>query len=157
MSAAERTGLTRQENAATAKHPCTRAEDWSDEEFREVFESLEIPNERFHHREHIRLAWIYSSHFPEEEALSRMALGIQAFAAHHGATAKYHHTITMAWMQLVGHAARLTPALPDFNAFAAAHPHLLSARLLKEYYSAARLQSDAARHAWIEPDLRPLP
>jgi hypothetical protein len=60
-------------------------------------------------------------------------------------------------MRLVGHAVRLTPALPDFNTFAVAHPHLLSVRLLKDYYSAVRLQSDAARHAWIEPDLRPLP
>jgi len=29
---------------------------WSDEDFREAFESLKILNEMFHHREHIRLA-----------------------------------------------------------------------------------------------------
>jgi hypothetical protein len=141
----------------TAKLASPCPEDWSDAEFREAFEALEIPSERFHHREHIRLAWIYASHFPKKEALSRMVLGIQAFAAHHGATAKYHHTITVAWMRLVGHAMRLTPALPDFKRFAEAHSHLLRARLLEKYYSPALLRSDIARQAWIEPDLGVLP
>jgi hypothetical protein len=129
----------------------------SDQDFREAFESLRIASEMFHHREHIRLAWIYSRHFPQEQALSRMVQGIQAFARHHGAAAKYHHTVTVAWMRLVWHAANPSPPAPDFNAFAAAHPHLFNPRLLEYYYSKARLQSDAARYDWLDPDLRPLP
>jgi len=134
-----------------------RPEDWSDQDFREAFELLEIPNEMFHHREHIRLAWIYSRHFPQEEAVSRVTCGIRAFAKHHGADGKYHHTITVAWMRLVKHAASSAPPAPDFNTFAAAHRELLNPRLLEAYYSKVRLQSDAARHGWIEPDLRSLP
>lgn len=80
MPAADRAGLPPQENAASAKHTSARPEDWN-AEFREAFESLEIPNERFHHRDHIRLAWIYCSHLQEDEALLRMVLGIRAFAA----------------------------------------------------------------------------
>jgi hypothetical protein len=135
----------------------TVPEAWTDEDFREAFESLRIPNEMFHHREHIRLAWIYSREYPQEQALARMVQGIQAFAKHHGAAAKYHHTITVAWMRLVRHAAREGPQAPDFNTFAAAHVHLFHARLLEYYYSKARLQSDAARYDWLDPDLRPLP
>lgn len=134
-----------------------RPEDCSDQDFREAFESLEIPKELFHHREHVRLAWIYSCRFPREEAVSRMVGGIKAFAKHHGADGKYHHTITVAWMRLVRHAAFSAPPAPDFNTFAAAHPELLDPRLLEAYYSKVRLQSDAARHTWIEPDLRALP
>jgi hypothetical protein len=130
---------------------------WTNEDFREAFESLRIPNEMFRHREHIRLAWIYSCHFPQEQALARMVQGIQAFAKHHGAASKYHHTITVAWMRLVRHAAHTAPQAADFNTFAAAHPHLFHPRLLEYYYSKARLQSDAARNTWIEPDLRSLP
>src|SRR5260370_9383595 len=69
--------------------------EWTDQGFRAAFEAFKIPSEMFHPREHIRLAWIYSCHFPQEEALVRMVQGIQAFAKHHGAAAKYHHTITV--------------------------------------------------------------
>ena len=145
------------ENSSSGKPVATIPEAWTDEDFREAFESCKIPNEMLHHREHIRLAWIYSREYPHEQALARMVQGIKAFAKHHGAAAKYHHTITVAWMRLVRHAERKTPRAPDFNAFAAVHLHLFHPRLLEYYYSKARLHSDAARHAWIEPDLRPLP
>jgi len=144
-------------NPSSGKPVTTIPEAWTDEEFREAFESLRIPNEMFHHREHIRVAWIYSRHFPQEQALARMVQGIQAFAKHHGAAHKYHHTITVAWMRLVWHAARPAPPVQDFNAFAAAHPYLFNPRLLEYYYSKARLQSDAARYDWLDPDLRTLP
>jgi hypothetical protein len=145
------------EEGSSGKPVTTVPEAWTDEDFREAFESLRIPNEMFHHREHIRLAWIYSREYPQEQALARMVQGIQAFAKHHGAATKYHHTITVAWMRLVRHAVREGPQAPDFNTFAAAHVHFFHARLLEYYYSKARLQSDAARYDWLDPDLRPLP
>ena len=145
------------EEASSAKEVPPLPEEWTDQQFREAFESLEMPKEFFHHRNHIRLAWIYSRHFSYEEALVRMVQGIQAFAKYHGATAKYHHTITVAWMRLVWDAASAGPPELDFNAFIAAHPHFLSTGLLGSYYSAARLKSDAARHNWLDADLRPLP
>jgi hypothetical protein len=145
------------ESSSSGKRGTTVPEAWTDQDFREAFESLRIPNEMFHHREHIRLAWIYSREYPQEQALARMVQGIQAFAKHHGAAAKYHHTITVAWMRLVRHAACAPPQAPDFNTFAAAHVHLFHPRLLEYYYSKARLQSDAARYDWLDPDLRPLP
>lgn len=144
-------------NWSSGKPLATVPEAWSDKEFREAFESLKIPNDMFHHREHIRLAWIYSREYPQEQAVARMVQGIQAFAKHHGAAAKYHHTITVAWMRLVRLAVREGPKAPDFNTFAAAHVHLFHGRLLEYYYSKARLQSDAARYDWLDPDLRPLP
>ena len=143
--------------SSSGKPVATVPEAWTDEDFRGAFESLRIPSEMFHHREHIRLAWIYSCHFPQEQALERMVQGIQAFAKHHGVLSKYHHTITVAWMRLVRHSVRQAPPAPEFNAFAGAHPRLFNPRLLEYYYSKARLQSDAARHDWLDPDLRPLP
>ncbi len=131
--------------------------DWTDQEFCESFESLRIPNELFRHREHIRLAWIYLTCFSEKEAASRMVQAIRAFAKHHGAEAKYHHTITLAWMHLVAHEVRCSPAGQHFSSFLIANPHLLDQRLLAEYYSSARLKSDAARNGWLEPDRQPLP
>jgi hypothetical protein len=157
MSAADLTKFKLAEGTFSARTEAPHPSSWNDQEFREAFESLKIPNEMFRHREHIRLAWIYSRHFPEEQALALMVQGIQAFAKHHGASAKYHHTITVAWMRLVRHAAHSVPPAPDLNAFASVHPRLFNPQLLEYYYSKARLQSDAARNAWIEPDLRSLP
>jgi hypothetical protein len=157
MSAVDLTKANPPEGVFPGRTEAPHPSSWNDQEFREAFESLKIPNDMFRHREHIRLAWIYSRHFPEEQALARMMQGIQAFANHHGASAKYHHTITVAWMRLVRHAACLAPESPDFHTFAAGHVYLLNPRLLESYYSKARLLNDAARHAWIEPDLRSLP
>jgi hypothetical protein len=128
----------------------------TEQEFCEAFEALQIPKESFHHREHIRLAWIYSSHYGEDEAAARMAQGIRAFARHHGVEQKYHHTITLAWMRLVLQAVRTTPQTRHFASFVNANPHLLNPRLLGDYYSPELLKQDAARSSWIEPDLRPL-
>ena len=157
MPATELSSIGPGENSSSRKAVTTVPDAWTDQDFREAFESCKIPSEMFHHREHMRLAWIYSREYPHEQALARMVQGIKSFAKHHGAGAKYHHTITVAWMHLVRHAMRKAPHAPGFNAFAAAHPHLFHPRLLEYYYSKARLQSNAARHVWIEPDLRPLP
>ena len=43
----------------------------------------------------------------------------------------------------------------DFDEFAARCPDLLDKRLLGRHYSSAALASVAARHGWVEPDLRP--
>jgi len=157
MPATKLLGINPAEKPSPANPALGHPEAWTDEEFREAFESLKIPNEMFHHREHIRLAWIYSCKLSQEEALTRIVKGIRAFAKHHGAPGKYHHTITVAWMRLVWHAARHAPAAPDFQTFAAAHPDLFHAKRLDDYYSAAQLKSDAARSNWIEPDLQSLP
>jgi len=157
MPATDPGNAGQKENALAAQPPSPDPSDWTDQEFCEAFESLKIPGEMFRHREHIRIAWIYSTHFTGEEALSRMIDGIRAFAKHHGAETKYHHTITLAWMRLVHHAVRSMPPGGEFASFVAAHPHLLDPQLLGQYYSSEKLKSDAARYAWIEPDLRSLP
>jgi len=73
----------------------------SDEEFLRAFEDLSFPPDRFHHREHIRVAWLYLKSTDATRAAERMSEGIRRFANHHGATQKYHHTLTLAWMRLV--------------------------------------------------------
>jgi len=83
--------------------------------------------------------------------------GIRRFANHHGATQKYHHTLTLAWMRLVASALVETPEGYAFEQFITAHPQLKDANLLAKYYSKELLQTAAAREAWVEPDLQPLP
>src|SRR6267154_1217177 len=95
---------------------------WSDEEFLRAFEDLSFPADLFHHGEHIRVAWLYLKSSDASRAAERMSEGIRRFANHHGATQKYHHTLTLAWMRLVAAALVETP-----EGYVRAVPHRPSA------------------------------
>jgi hypothetical protein len=135
----------------------SHASAWSDEDFLRAFEDLSFPAELFHHREHIRVAWLYLNSSDATRAAERMTGGILRFANHQGATQKYHHTITLAWMRLVAAALVETPENETFEQFLAAHPELKGKDLLSRYYSKELLQTAAAREGWVEADLQPLP
>ena len=130
---------------------------WSDEDFLRAFEDLSFPVNQFHHREHIRVAWLYLRSSDATRAAERMSAGIRRFANHHGATQKYHHTQTLAWMRLVAVALVETPEGYNFMQFLSDHPELADKSLLAKYYSAELLQTNGAREGWVEPDLQPLP
>ena len=130
---------------------------WSDEDFLRAFEDLSLPVDLFHHREHIRVAWLYLKSSDASRAAERMTASILRFANHHGATQKYHHTLTLAWMRLVAAALVETPEGCSFEEFLATHPELADKNILGKYYSKELLQATAAREGWAEPDLQPLP
>jgi hypothetical protein len=129
----------------------------NDEEFLRAFENCDLPNNAFHHGDHVRAAWLYVRRFGASQAAEVLSRGILRFATHHGSPQKYHRTMTVAWVRLVAAAHRETPEIDLFEDFLSAHPGLLELRALSTYYSASRLGSSAARSAWVEPDLRPLP
>lgn len=129
----------------------------ADRQFVSAFERCELGAESFHHRDHIRLAWAYLESLHEKEACARMAESIRRFAAHHGATEKYHHTTTIAWMRLVAGARRADRGGRDFEKFLSANERLLDREALQAYYSRSLLNSPEARSGWVEPDLAPLP
>jgi hypothetical protein len=131
--------------------------DLTDNQFIAAMEQLQISNANFHHRDHIRLAWAYLRNSDLPLAEQKVSHCIRRFAARDNAPRKYHHTITLVWMRIVAAAMRLTPAIHTFEEFAAAHPVLFNARLPWTFYSVASLSSDAARTAWLDPDLHPLP
>ena len=133
------------------------ASGWSDEDLLRAFEDLSLPADQFHHREHIRVAWLYLKSSDATRAAERMAAGILRFANHHGATQKYHRTVTLAWIRLVAAALVETPERHDFTQFLAEHAELADKGLLKKYYSPELLQTNGAREGWVEPDLLPLP
>ena len=130
---------------------------WSDEDFLRAFEDLSFPVQLFHHREHIRVGWLYLKSSDATRAAERMSTGIRRFANHHGATQKYHHTLTLFWMRLVAVAMVETPEGCSFEEFFAANPKLGDKNLVAKYYSQDPLQSAAAREGWVEPDLQALP
>ena len=128
-----------------------------DDELVEAFESCRLPGSQFHHADHIRLAWIYLGRMSEEEATRRIEQSIRRFAAHNGASQKYHHTMTLAWMKLVAAAREETFESSNFATFAERHPELFNVEALNLYYSTARLAGSEAKAEWVEPDLCDLP
>jgi hypothetical protein len=129
----------------------------TDDEFADAFETCQLPNALFHHRDHLRLAWIYLRRYGSAEAGAQIAKSIQRYAAHHGATQKYHETVTLAWLQLVDYAASRAPAGARLEDALASFPELLDKNTLGQYYSRAALDSDTARVIFTQPDLKPLP
>jgi hypothetical protein len=129
----------------------------SDDAFVSAFETCELPNEVFRHREHVRLTFIYLRRYGFAEARARISGAIRKYAAHNGAPRKYHETITFAWLRIVQEAATSVPEDASFEEMSAAFPYLLSKSTLQEYYSSELLGSEAARVSFLEPDRKPLP
>jgi len=124
----------------------------SDDEFAAAVERRQTPNTEFHHRDHLRLTWIYLRRFGPDEAPAAIAAAIRRFAAHHGQAERYHETMTIAWVRLVASAGGET-----FEEALTVMPELLDKQALRSYYSAAVLDCDAARRDFLAPDLAPLP
>ena len=71
------------------------------------------------------------------------ATAIRAFAHRHGADAKYHETITVAWMAVIAERLDETPDL------LVTRPTVLS-----RYYDDATLASDRAQRVFVLPASR---
>jgi hypothetical protein len=126
-----------------------------------AFEACAIPNERWTHREHLRVAYLQLVRRPYPEALARMRDGIRALnaanAVPEGLERGYHETVTVAWMRLIAAALRDDGPGADSRAFFAAHPGLGDKFALRRFYSRDRILTAAAKAAFVPPDLSPLP
>jgi hypothetical protein len=128
-----------------------------DRDFVTAFEACALPAEGFHHRDHVRLAWLYLKELPPAQALTRFTEGLQRFAEAHGKPGLYHETITWAYLLLIRE--RMARAADgemggSFEAFAAAHPDLLTWKpsILASYYREETLGSELARQVFLLPD-----
>jgi len=130
---------------------------WGEDDFVAAVEECRYANAEFRHADHIRLAWIYVRRYGADKAEERIAETIRRFAISHGHEAKYHDTLTRAWLRLVATAEHLTPTVATFDELLSKHGWLLDRSALSVFYSAIRLSSETARHGWADPDCRPLP
>jgi hypothetical protein len=127
-----------------------------DQQFVAAFEAGRIANQDFHHRDHLRLAWVQIRRLGVERASDAVALGIRRFAAHHGHADRYHDTMTRFWLRAVAIGIRHHPQL-TFEGLLTVEPHLLGKNLPFSHWSRERMGSDEARRQWVEPDLRLMP
>jgi hypothetical protein len=121
------------------------------EKFIHAFETCSL--DEFHHRDHVRLAWLYLRRYPVLEALQRFTQGLIRFAANAGKPGLYHETITWAYLFLIH---ERMAADEEWESFAERNPDLMTWKpsVLDRYYSKGRLLSDEARRSFVFPDLR---
>ena len=130
----------------------------ADRRFRDEFEACRIAPERFDHRAHVRLAYVYLTEGDSEVAVARMRRALERFIAWNGVPAsKYHETLTRSWVLAVHLFMQRSPAAASAGAFIDANPALLDTRIMLTHYTRDRLFSDAARREFVEPDLAPIP
>jgi hypothetical protein len=130
----------------------------NDQEFLIAFETCTI--EEFHHRDHIKVAYLYLRRHPLDLAIVKVCTGLQALAVAWNAPVDdlekgYHETMTQAWVRLVHQALTDGGAAEDADAFCDQQPQLLQKTALRSFYSRERLMTWEAKREFVEPDLAP--
>lgn len=125
----------------------------ADAEFIHSFEDCSMEEDRFHHADHIRLAWLYLNRYAMIEALQRFSSGLRQFAESKGAPTLYHETITWGYLFLISE--RMTES-EDWSLFADRNHDLFRwhPSILDDYYHSETLYSDRARSSFVMPDRR---
>ena len=130
----------------------------ADRGFRADFESGALAAAAFDHRAHVRLAYVLLAEAPPERATELMRASLKAFIARNGVDpAKYHETMTAAWILAVHHFMALTEPCASADEFIAKNPVLLDSKIMLTHYSAGLLFSPEARAGFVEPDLDAIP
>ena len=132
-----------------------------DDTFLERFEAALFPCSEWHHREHIRIGYLYLRRYPFETARARLHDKLEELNRVHQVPdlpdRGYHETMTVAWLRLV--AATLSEYGPAETSedFCQRNPQLLEKKNLRLFYSRDLMMSARAKREFVEPDLAPLP
>jgi hypothetical protein len=129
-----------------------------DQQFQQSVESGQLAPAGFDHRAHVRLAYVYLCERDEMQAHRSMKAALLAYLRVQGVNpAKYHETITRAWIMAVQHFMQRSAPCASADAFIALNPVLLDSRIMLSHYSAQRLFSAEARAAFVAPDVQGIP
>lgn len=129
----------------------------TDATLRRLFETSRLPACRFDHETHVRMAWKYLHDDGFEAGSEAFIRDLKAYAESLDVPQKYHETITRFFLIVMDE--RMKDGAHDaWPAFRNANPDLVesASALLNRHYSRNLLQSDAARIAYLPPDLEPL-
>jgi hypothetical protein len=117
------------------------------------FESDAVPEDSFHHADHVRLAFAYLCEYPVLQALEKFASALKRFAAARGKTQLYNETITCAYFFLICERMACCEGA-GWEEFVRQNPDLLIWKdgVLSRYYREATLKSDLSRRVFVLPD-----
>ena len=129
----------------------------SDDAFLAAFEACTL--DEFHHRDHIKVTYLYLRRHSLDEAIAKVRSGLTALAAAWKAPDDlergYHETVTQAWVRLVHLTLSEHGAAQSAVAFCEQQPQLMQKTHLQSFYSPQRLSTWEAKRQFVEPDLSP--
>ena len=135
-----------------------------DQEFLQQFERCTLPFTEWNHRAHVKVAYLYLTGHPLEEAIDHIRRGIKRYNAANnvpeGPESGYNETTTVAFMRLVHATIEAYGAVfpvRTADEFCTTHPHLLHRTLPRIFYSPRGRDLKAEEHGFVEPDMCPLP
>ncbi|MGV3663186.1 MAG: hypothetical protein ACO1TE_23645 [Prosthecobacter sp.] len=133
----------------------------SDDEFILQFEARSYPFTEWHHRAHIKLAYLYLTRHGFDAALAKLRAGIQAYNAANNVPDEpmrgYHETVTQFWLRIVDMTVQQYGSLPTADEFFDFHPQLSQKKNHRLFYSPGLFTSPEAKRGFVEPDITPLP
>jgi hypothetical protein len=126
----------------------------SDDDFLLQLEDCILPEDRFHHADHLHAAWLYLTRFPVTEAIARFSKVLRRYAASRGKPDRYHETVTWAYLLLLNERMRRSDPSATWEQFAEAHPDLFDWKnsILLRYYRPETLHSQLASEVFLMPD-----
>ncbi len=127
----------------------------SDEQLILQLEACTLPEEHFHHADHLHAAWVYLTRFGATEAIARFSDTLRRYAASQDKADRYHETITWAYLLLMNERMQCAePRAETWEQFAAMHGDFFDGKnsILLRYYRQETLECGLARRVFVMPD-----
>lgn len=129
-----------------------------DLKFKLQVESCKFPVSDFNHQAHLRLAYVYLSQHSADISVRLMRETLVRFLHYNGVDpAKYHETLTKAWILAVHHFMQAAKNLSSADEFIDANKQMLNRDIMLTHYSSDYLYSDEAKATFVQPNLDPIP
>jgi hypothetical protein len=132
-----------------------------DDTFLAQFEATVWPLEEWHHKQHIKVAYLYLCRYPFDTAMARIREKIKAFNASKNLPdallSGYHETMTQAWLRLVHFTLCEYGPAESAEAFYESNPQLSEKKTLRFFYTRERFLTMEAKTGFLEPDLTAFP
>jgi hypothetical protein len=126
----------------------------TDDELVAAFENATLPQELFHHADHVKMAFLLLERYPLLEAIRHFSSSLSRLASGYGKPHLYNETITWAYLLLIRERFARAGGRQTWTEFAADNPDLLNwnVSVLKKYYRDETLKSEFARVTFVFPD-----
>lgn len=120
----------------------------------DIFAFVESCPDGFHHKDHVKLAWLYLNSYALPGALIEFSNDLKRFAAAKDKPDLYNQTITWAYLFIINERIVRSGSAQSWEAFAASNSDLLDwgNSVLFKYYSKELLFSSLAKQEFLLPD-----